>query len=363
MLTESQLRQLLPLLPVAKVQEFLPHLNEAMRLYEINTLLRTAAFVAQTGHESAQFTRMVEGLNYTKASGLMATWPKRFPTEASALPYVRNAEKLANFVYAGRMGNGDSASGDGFRYRGRGVIQLTGRDGYRRAGQALGLDLEGSPDLAMAPDVAFKVAGLYWMSNGLNPLADVPDLKKITQRINGGQVGQADREKHFKHACEVLAAGFVADLPLTRGARSASTVGAQPARTRPFSRGWQDRPESEEWALESAVAEGTPQAGARKAGGQKAAVKKAVVKKAIAKKAVAKNASPRKPVAAKKPATAKTLPGKAIAKPMAPEKRPSKKPASKTVPAGRSVATKSSTARTRAAPVASKVGAQTKAKK
>jgi putative chitinase len=291
MLTETQLRQMLPLLAVPKLQQFLPHLNEAMRVFEINTLLRTAAFVAQTAHESAQYTRMLESLYYTKAAGLMGIWPKRFPTEASALPYLRNEQKLGNFVYANRMGNGDSASGDGFRYRGRGVIQLTGRDGYKRAGDALGLDLVGSPELVQTPEVAFQVAALYWKSNGLNTLADVPDFKTITQRINGGQHGAAERTAFYETAKRVLEATFVANVPLTRGART-TAVRVQPADIGPWSRGWQDSPDADAPVAKKVPAKkvAAKKVVAKRTVAKKAAVKKTAVKKAPAKKVTGKTA-------------------------------------------------------------------------
>ena len=321
MLTETQLRQMLPLLPLPKLQQYLPHLNDALRAFEINTALRTAAFVAQTSHESAQFTRMLESLNYTKTAGLMATWPRRFPTEASALPFVRNEQKLANFVYANRMGNGDSASGDGFRYRGRGVIQLTGRDAYRRAGEVLGLDLVGQPELVQTPEVAFQVAGLYWKSNGLNELADVPDLKSITQRINGGQTGQAERVKNFELARRVLAAGFVADAVATRGARSAgAVVRALPAGMKPLRRGWQDTPEPDEavaaTALTPVVGKGAPtkKAVAKKVAAGKTAAKKVTARKAPAKKVAGKKAATKNAATKKAAKNAKARPPARLAK-------------------------------------------------
>ena len=332
MLTETQLRLILPLLPLAKLQQYLPYLNAAMQTFEINTLLRTAAFVAQTAHESAQYNRLLESLYYSKATGLMATWPKRFPTEASALPYVRNEEKLGNFVYANRMGNGDSASGDGFRYRGRGVIQLTGRDAYKRSGDALGLDLVGNPELAQTPEVAFNVAGLYWKSNGLNALADLPDFKAITQRINNGQTGQAERVQFYETAKRVLAAGFIASAPATRGARIAPAR-ALPANLTPFNRGWQDSPDREE-AVEVSASSATPTLAVKKA-----AVKKAAAKEAVAKKAVAKKAPTNKTIA-KKPAAKKTAAKKVVTKKLAVKKAAAKKPASKKTPAKKAAAKK-----------------------
>ncbi len=315
MLTEAQLRQILPLLPLPKLQQYLPHLNEAMQIYAVNTLPRTAAFVAQTAHESAQYTRLLESLFYTKASGLMATWPKRFPTEASALPYVRNEEKLANFVYASRMGNGDGASGDGFRFRGRGIIQLTGREKYRLTGEALGVDLIGSPELAQTPEIAFKAAGLFWTSSRLNELADAGDFKTITQRINGGQNGAADRLKYFEAAQRVLlATGFIGDPPLTRGARKPPAARLLAADPGPW--------------------------GSGKEGGGEAVEKKVAVKKATAKKLVAKKA-PAKKAAAKKAPAKKAPAGKAAAK-----KAPAKKSAAKKSPVKKAPAKKAAAKKT-----------------
>ena len=134
------------------------------------------------------------------AGAVMAVWPKRFPTEASALPYVADERKLANFVYAGRLGNGNAASGDVFKFRGRGIIQVTGRSNYASAGVALGLKLVEDPDLLLVPANAAMSAAWYWSSRGLNALADdrtddndLEDFTEITRRINGGTVGLKDR--------------------------------------------------------------------------------------------------------------------------------------------------------------------------
>ena len=175
-------------------------LAPALERYEINTKARLASFLAQTGHESSQFNRLVEGLNYKTPLRLMAVWPKRFPTQESALPYVGDAKKLANFVYANRLGNGDAASGDGFRFRGRGIIQVTGRSNYAAAGAALGLKLVDDPDLLLVPANAAMSAAWFWSSRGLNALADdrtddndLEDFTEITRRINGGTVGLKER--------------------------------------------------------------------------------------------------------------------------------------------------------------------------
>lgn len=175
-------------------------LNPALQKYDISTMDRLCAFLAQTGYESSAFSRLTENLNYSTALRLTKVWPKRFSTEAMAAPYVANPQKLANFVYANRMGNGDVASGDGFRYRGRGIIQVTGRSNYQSASKELALDLVANPDLLAQPANAAMSAAWFWASHGLNALADdrtpdddLEDFAEITRRINGGTVGLKDR--------------------------------------------------------------------------------------------------------------------------------------------------------------------------
>jgi len=181
-------------------QQWADALNPALGKFGITTGARVSSFLAQTGYESGQFNRLTESLNYTTAQRLMKVWPRRFPTEASALPFVANEVKLANFVYSNRLGNGDSASGDGFRFRGRGIIQITGRSNYKAAADALPLDLIGNPDLLLQPEHAAMSAAWFWSSRGLNALADdrtddddLEDFAEITRRINGGTVGLQDR--------------------------------------------------------------------------------------------------------------------------------------------------------------------------
>ena len=161
--------------------------------FGIDNPLRRAHFLAQVAHESGHFKRLVENLNYS-AKGLLATWPSRF-TKAIAAVYARKPERIANLVYANRMGNGSEASGEGWRYRGRGWIQLTGKSNYAAYSERLFGDdrLVRDPDMAAQPDVAAKLAGSYWQVNGLNELADKEDLTGITRRINGGLNGLADR--------------------------------------------------------------------------------------------------------------------------------------------------------------------------
>lgn len=175
-------------------------LNPALDKYQINTRARLSSFLAQTGFESGQFNRLVEGLFYRTAARLTKVWPRRFPTEASAAPYVANEVKLANFVYANRLGNGNAASGDGFKFRGRGIIQITGRSNYEAAGKELGINLVAEPDRLLKQDIAAQAAAWFWSSHGLNALADdktddndLEDFTEITRRINGGTTGIKDR--------------------------------------------------------------------------------------------------------------------------------------------------------------------------
>ncbi|HXH71578.1 MAG TPA: glycoside hydrolase family 19 protein [Mariprofundaceae bacterium] len=206
-LTESQLQSIMPRCDTAA---WCGSLNTAMERFEITSPQRMAAFLAQVAHESSETTRLTENLNY-RAERLVAVWPRRFPTVGAAAPYAGNPEKLANRVYAGRGGNGDEASGDGWRYRGRGLFQLTFRDNYRLAADALGLSLLEQPDLVAAPEAASLTAAHYWHRLGLNALADhqpgdddEKDFEQISIRINGGRVGLAERKRYWNKARAVL---------------------------------------------------------------------------------------------------------------------------------------------------------------
>jgi putative chitinase len=180
-------------------------LNPALRKYSIDSPERVASFLAQTGYESGQYNKLDENLRYTTAARLMKVWPKRFPTVAAASAYIDNPIKLANLVYANRMGNGEVQSGDGYRYHGRGLIQLTGRSNYSAAAKALGLDLLNHPDLLLQPQAASMSAAWFWQTRGLNELADdrtddsdLADFTEITRRINGGTSGMGHRLALFK---------------------------------------------------------------------------------------------------------------------------------------------------------------------
>ena len=180
---------------------------ETAAKFQINTPLRLAHFLAQCGHESGGFKATSENLNYS-AKGLMGIFKKYFPTEALANAYQRQPQKIANRVYANRMANGDEASGDGFKFRGRGYIQLTGKDNYTRFGNAIGENILSNPDV-VSGKYALLSAAWFWSNNGLNKLADggATDavVTSITKRVNGGTIGLADRIKHFKEYYHLLA--------------------------------------------------------------------------------------------------------------------------------------------------------------
>lgn len=206
-ITEQQLLQVLPKArPVAGV--FLPALNRAAARWKIDSRMRMAAFLAQIGHESGQLRVLVENLNYS-ADALVRTWPARF-TADTAPAYARQPEKIANRVYGGRMGNGPETSGDGWRYRGRGLIQLTGRDNYRASGAELGLPLEDQPELLEQADHAAQSAAWWWAKHGLNELADAGRIQDIGSIINIGKPGRvphgaAERKALYDIAMRVLA--------------------------------------------------------------------------------------------------------------------------------------------------------------
>ncbi len=175
--------------------------------FQINTPLRLAHFLAQCGHESGGFRATQENLNYS-AKGLMGIFKKYFPTEAIANQYARNPQKIASKVYANRMGNGTEASGEGYKFRGRGYIQLTGKDNYTAFGKSIGEDMTANPD-KVASQYALLSAAWFFSKNGLHKMADegASDVvvTKITKRVNGGTIGLPDRIKHFKEYYHLLA--------------------------------------------------------------------------------------------------------------------------------------------------------------
>ncbi len=180
---------------------------DTMQKFELNTPLRLAHFLAQTGHESGGFKATTENLNYG-AKGLLGIFKKYFPTEAKAKEYERKPEKIANLVYGGRMGNGPEASGEGYKFRGRGYIQLTGKDNYKAFDAVVPEDILANPDL-VASKYPLLSAAWFFHKNGLHKIADkgATDavVTEVTKRVNGGTIGLADRIKHFKEYHNLLA--------------------------------------------------------------------------------------------------------------------------------------------------------------
>lgn len=178
-------------------------LNDTFAQFGISTPRQQAAFIGQCGHECGNFRILEENLNY-RAATLMKLWPKRFPTLEFANQYAGNPKKIANMVYSNRMGNRDEASGDGYRFRGRGCIQLTGHSNYFHAGKALGVDFVMEPDLVASPKYAALTAGFFWSTHDCNRLAEAGDWTALTKKINGGTIGLSDRIKHTEEALAVL---------------------------------------------------------------------------------------------------------------------------------------------------------------
>ena len=198
---------------LAKLQQILPrnpyvdHWHEALGVilpdYDINTLPRVAAFLAQCIHESAGFTALKENLNY-KAQSLVRVWPRLFPDMETANRYAHNQQAIANRAYSSRMGNGDEASGDGWKFCGRGLIQLTGRNNYQAFADSLEISIDEVPEYLGTFEGAVQSACWFWESNNLNALADNGDMVTLTKKINGGTLGLEDRMKHYHHALQVL---------------------------------------------------------------------------------------------------------------------------------------------------------------
>lgn len=214
-----------PLLVAAKVKDpdkWLQPVIDTCAEFEINTPQRIAAFIAQTSHESGGYTMLTENLNY-RAATLAACWPNRFAelgpnkkpkrTEKGALIPTKLAESIAgkpeliaNLVYSGRMGNGPAESGEGWKYRGRGLKQLTGKYNYEKCGKDLGVDFVGNPDLLLEPIYAARSAGWFWKSNNLSPFADAGDIEGMTKKINGGLIGIDQRKKLYEAVLAVIEA-------------------------------------------------------------------------------------------------------------------------------------------------------------
>jgi len=203
-LTVEQLAAIAPKAKTEKLQLYTSALAEVTQKYELDTPIRLAHFIAQVAHESGAFNYSSENLNYS-AKALRSVFGKYFTTDQAADSYARQPEKIANIVYADRMGNGDTDSGDGWRYRGRGLIQLTGKENYRACGLFIEQELLDNPELVAAdPEISVAAACWYWRSRQLNQYADADDIKAITRRINGGYHGLEDRQAYLLRAKQVL---------------------------------------------------------------------------------------------------------------------------------------------------------------
>jgi len=201
---EISLEQLQSIMPAAgeRASIFLDFLNRAMDRFEINTAARQTAFLAQVAHESTQLNRTAENLNYS-AQALLSEWPRRF-NAAEVNQYARKPEAIANRAYALRLGNADEASGDGWKYRGRGLLQITGRANYRACAAGIGLPLEAQPELLEEPEGAALSAAWFWDLKNLNGYADKGSFEAITLLINGGKEGLTSRMAFYQKAIAVL---------------------------------------------------------------------------------------------------------------------------------------------------------------
>lgn len=201
-LTEEKLKQIIP--KNKHINEWYELLDVVLPIYHINTVDRVTAFISQCSHESRGFTALVENLNYS-ASALNKVFPKYFKRAGrNADDYHRNQEAIANVVYANRMGNGDIDSGDGWKFRGRGVIQLTGTNNYKEFGTSMGMDLDNTVNYLMTFEGALQGACWFWNVNKINRYADACDVKGMTRKINGGTNGLKHRTSLYQDIHEIL---------------------------------------------------------------------------------------------------------------------------------------------------------------
>ena len=197
---QDQLAQILPGNPY--VEHWCDALNKILPDYDISTPQRVAAFLAQTAHESGGYSALHENLNY-KAESLCKVWPSHF-TAAIANDYAHNPERIANRAYAGRMGNGDEASGDGWNFCGRGLLQVTGRVNYQAFADSVGMNVTDVPAFLQTFEGAVQSACWFWENNNLNSYADSGDFVTMTKKINGGTLGLDDRTARYRHAMQVF---------------------------------------------------------------------------------------------------------------------------------------------------------------
>jgi putative chitinase len=201
--TKEKLAQIIPGNP--NLDHWYESLCEILPDYDINTVQRVSAFLAQCAHESGGFRAIKENLNY-KAESLCKVWPRYFPNIDIARQYAQQPEKIANRAYGGRMGNGPEESGDGWKFCGRGLIQLTGKDNYSRYAASTEQTLDEASEHLTTFEGCVQSAAWFWEANNLNQFADSGDILTMTKRINGGTLGLEDRQKHYAHAIQVLQA-------------------------------------------------------------------------------------------------------------------------------------------------------------
>ena len=220
MITLEQLKKIIP--TNKEPQAWLDVLVDILPEYDIDTPKRLAGFLAQTAHESGDFRLLEENLNYSAAQ-LQKTWPKRFDA-ATAAQFARKPEAIANKVYSNRMGNGTPESGDGWRFRGRGIKQLTGRDNYTAFGKSVNMTAEKAAEYLTTKKGAVESAAWFWKTNNLNRFADAGDIVGMTKVINGGTIGLDDRKKRYNSALAVLENGQPSTAPAPQKVASGETV-------------------------------------------------------------------------------------------------------------------------------------------
>lgn len=201
-ITIATMQRIFPSTPKDVLISYIPHINVLCNKHFIDTPLRLSAFLSQVGHESAELTRTVENLNYS-AEGLIKIFKKYFTPDQSK-EYAKNPEKIANRVYANRMGNGDESSGDGWRFRGRGALQITGKNNYQAFAKWCGKSLENVENYLSTPEGIIASAVYFWTKNNLNVYADKEDTVGLTRKINGGTNGLTERKNMYEHIRNIL---------------------------------------------------------------------------------------------------------------------------------------------------------------
>lgn len=186
------------------IHKYSTAMSQAFKEFEINSVNRIAGFLAQTGHESGQFSRIEENLNYS-ADRLKVVFPKYFPTDGLAHAYEYNKKAIANRVYGNRMGNGPESSGDGWKYRGRGLIQLTGKDNYTACSRDMAFDIVEDPDLVLVPEIAVLASIWFWNHRKINQACDDDNIERMTKLVQGGRLGLEERKNYYEKFKEILA--------------------------------------------------------------------------------------------------------------------------------------------------------------